>query len=201
MMMSGIERDAAKPKCGRCHKDVDSAKRTPIVNASEVIGWRLTYKCHGEEKSLDVLASWFAEPGNETRPFLENVFEPVAVAVPTVAEALKDDLTVKMRDKAMAVRKFMGDTIRSIIESQVDFDGDHAAWASQHKMLVATQAQDFVDVNDVEFRVLMIDDMKPLGTFTIPLFLDAIPPQWTPYQRGRIRRVMSQRPKKKPKAV
>ena len=131
-MSTVIERPAAKPKCGRCYKEVDTAVRVPIVKGAEVIGWKLTYKCHGEEKSLDVMASWFAEPGNETKPFVEKVFEPIVVAAPTVAEALRDDFTVKMRERANAIRDFISNKIKSIIDCQLDFDGDYLGWLAKH---------------------------------------------------------------------
>ena len=184
-MSTVIERDAAKPKCGRCYKDVDSAKRVPIVEKGDVIGWKLTYKCHGEEKSLDVLTSWFLEPGNETKPFVERVFEPIVVATPTVAEALRDDFTFKAREKAIAVRNFIGDKVRSIIEQQIDFDGDYDKWLLERSVDLISRAGDFLSDAESEIRVLYVGD-RPIGHFVVPVFLDNGEVQWVPTPKTKV---------------
>lgn len=182
-MSAEISKPAPKPQCGRCFRPVDSATSSPIVRGGKHVGFRLTYLCHGEKQEYDVVKQWFEEPGHETKPYMDKVFEPEVAMEYSTEDALVDAYKSQMRQKAVDVELFRCNKILEIVQQHPEFPKDvtdQAAvndWMAQHDVSLMCDLVTHPQSDRVE-RLYM--GVQYLGKFVIPFWPDELKIDWIP---------------------
>lgn len=111
-------RRAPKPRCLTCMAPVASATSSPLFEADKVIGYKLTYSCHGQTESHEVIASWFKEPGNDRRPFVDEVFPQNEVHHISAEDVANDAFMMKARKSLNEQRAFILATVADLARQQ-----------------------------------------------------------------------------------
>ena len=182
MSDDSLSRPAPRPQCGRCFRPVDSASSTPIYQKDKLIGYRLAYACHGEvwtsEKQGDIQASWFEEPGNDIKPFLDVVFKPEVMKAVKPEDVLRDKIVGENRDRHVRMQDFINATVTEVIKSQKTYKSNPAEWAVNNSLRLESAYWE----GGVNFHLwrLTVNTKTVLGHFELPLYPDQEDWKWIP---------------------
>lgn len=174
------QRSTYKPQCNRCLKAIDSATHAPIINGSVLVGQKLTYRCHGEEKVYEITQSHFELLNEQKIPFVVNEFSPVVEVKETEADAFREEQRMNFRTTRDAVADFVETTINDCIKGIKGFRGDVGKWRGKHDVQLVTPVPEII-LRDVDFRNLIIDG-KYIGHFELPFYPDQREVKFTPVE-------------------